>query len=853
MSERNFSVDDILAEIAANKGDTYEKRVQRERRETDSLIDDILAEAAHKKESAVSVASESDVQPSEPPLEPDVKVREKKERKKNKKEEADPLADITPWNQRHTEIPQEKTGVRESQDFLATLKEEHAKEDLDATQLLYKNAGSVHPPVDVPPAQPVGEMKEVKQEDVQKQVSDVAQQMESVYEPTRHVDAPTKKTPSGFEQSPTTAIPLAKGVKADELTGQVRLPGFDTGTQLDIPQKATSWEGEFLSDREEKVSNFHMETEEASEPSAPKTFEEDGDYHSLAEAEEVKFDLLARRRNATLRMVVTFALFVCSVLFTIVEKFDITNGLLYDNPTLTVGLYGACLLAGILVNARLVWGGFSALFRGGDQDTPAALGMALAVVQGIAAVICCGSDITGSTVFSFIGCASLLGVVMNLWGKRLLFTRMYRNFELVGTARTKKAVASVKNREEAFELGRGLAVGAPQVAYSRKGVDLEQFVYHSYAPDMVEKSAGTILYFTPLFGILGGLFAFFFLPHNTVATTVFLVLSGFCGCMQIALPIASLVGGNAPFHWVTKRLRAGRIMLSGYDAVSEFNHTDVLALDASELFPAGSVTLKSIKSASNQSLDRSIRDVAGVVYMADSPLKPLFENIIQGKTNLLPEVDTLVYEEEMGISGWVMGYRVLVGTRKLMENHGILVPDVNYEEKYNEFGLKAVYLSTQGTLSAVFLVKYAASPRVMDGLQRVVKEGTSLHIYSCDPNITKELICKMFRLPAASVRIMGAVPRRLYKQQMEKEESLQAVLSYEGNAGAFGRAICAVKKLYRVLRVSAVLQALFVILGGLAFCVGLYLGFFGISGLLLTLYHLVSTFLILCIPRLMGR
>lgn len=863
MSERNFSVDDILAEVSASRGMTYEKRVNLGRKQADSLVDDILSETTQIKEGKPSFVAvteplfeekEKEQPKAEQGIEPKEKVREKKVRKKNLEETMDPLAQITPWEKRHTEKAEPMTGAQESIDFLSSLKKDQTQVVEQPTQLLYKSAGGMHPPVETAPTQGVGTMEEMKKEELQQRVKSVAKEMESVYEPTRHVPETSSTPPAGFGDSPTVAVSLAKGVKADELTGQVRLSGFETAEHPSFGEEESSWEGDFLSSREEKVSGFHMETQPQEDGGEPKTFEDDGEYHSLPDASKVKFDLLARRRSATLRMLVTFVLFVFTLFLTVVDRFDISNGLLGDNPALTLGLYGGALIAGIVINLRVLWGGIFALFRGGDQDTPAALAMVLAVVQGVSLAFLGGGTVTTRSFSCLIGCAALFTLLMNLWGKRLLFTRMVRNFELVGNNRVKKAVTPVENREEAFELGRGLAIGSPDVVYSRSGVDLENFMYHSYAPDLGETSARVPMMLMPLFGALGGVFSFFFLGHSGVSQAVFHVISGICGCMQIALPITLLLCGNAPFHWFGKRLRSARIMMSGYDGVSAFKDTDVLALDASDLFPAGSISLKSIKSASNQSLDRSIMDVAGVVYMAESPLKPLFESIIQGKTNILPDVDTLVYEEEMGISGWVMGYRVLVGTKKLMETHGVAVPDVDDEEKYNEFGLKTVYLSTQGILSAIFLVKYSPNPKVTAGLQRAVKEGMSLHIYSCDPNITKELICKMFRLPAASVRIMSAVPRRIYKQQMEQEAPLEAVLSYEGNAGNLCRGVCAAKKLYRVIRLGAVLQTFFVVLGVVAFCTGLYLlGSTGVSGLLITVYHILATLVTLLLPRLKGR
>ena len=867
MSENKFSVDSILEELAA-KGTGS---VPTARRDADTLVDDILAglsgagktdspavsQPIFQKEESAYVQEEVPAQPVEQP-EPASRPKRKRGGRKPK-EEPDPLADITPWHERHTEAAegegQGKNGAKDSQDFLDSLKVAGRKPADPVSHLLYKSGGGFHPTVEPLVTAPAGPLEEVSQEALQQQVQETAEQMESTYEPTRCIPAKPTAAPSGaVGDSPTIAIPVSGKGKADELTGQVRLPGFDAPEQPAAMEEADSWEGDFLAGREEKISDFHMQPTAPEEDDKPQSYEDDGDYHSPQDASEVKFDLLARRRSATLRMVITFGLFVFTVLLTVVDRFDVTNGLLGDNPGLTMGLYVGSLTACILLNLRMLWGGFAALFKGCDQDTPAAIGMVLALLQVIGVIIVGGSVLTARSFSCFMGCAAQLGVFMNLWGKRILFTRMYRNFELVGNNRVKRVVTKVADRQEAFELGRGLAIGSPQVVFSAKGVDMDGFVYHSYAPDLVETSARIPVYLLPVFGILGGVFSFFFLSHGDTATAVFHVLSGVVGCMQIALPVSLLLGGNLPFRWFGKRLRSQKIMLSGYDGITEFKDTDVLALDASDLFPAGTITLKSIKSASNQSLDRSIMDVAGVVYLAESPLKPLFETIIQGKTDLLPNVDTLVYEEEMGISGWVMGYRVLVGTKKLMENHGVSVPDIDYEEKYNEFGLKTVYLSTQGVLSAIFLVKYTPSARVMAGLQRAVKEGMSLHIYSCDPNITKELVCKMFRLPSGSVRIMGAVPRRLYKQQTENTEVLDGILSYEGNAGTFCHGVCAVKKLYRVLRFSAILQSLFVVLGVVAFCTGLYLmGSTGVSGVLLAAYHGVSAVISAMLTRMMGR
>ena len=65
--------------------------------------------------------------------------------------------------------------------------------------------------------------------------------------------------------------------------------------------------------------------------------------------------------------------------------------------------------------------------------------------------------------------------------------------------------------------------------------------------------------------------------------------------------------------------------------------------------------------------------------------------VIENRTDILPAVDSLVYEQEMGLSGWVSGRRVLVGNRRLLENHGVDVPSRDYESRYTHDGRELVY------------------------------------------------------------------------------------------------------------------------------------------------------------------
>ena len=43
---------------------------------------------------------------------------------------------------------------------------------------------------------------------------------------------------------------------------------------------------------------------------------------------------------------------------------------------------------------------------------------------------------------------------------------------------------------------------------------------------------------------------------------------------------------------------------------------------------------------------------------------------------------SVLYEDEIGLVGWIKSERILVGSRTLMEKYSVEVPNMEYEEKY---------------------------------------------------------------------------------------------------------------------------------------------------------------------------
>lgn len=131
-------------------------------------------------------------------------------------------------------------------------------------------------------------------------------------------------------------------------------------------------------------------------------------------------------------------------------------------------------------------------------------------------------------------------------------------------------------------------------------------------------------------------------------------------------------------------------------------------------------------------------------------------------------------------AGWTAG-RVLVGNRRLLLNHGVDVPSLDYEARYAKNGRQLVYLSTAGELSAMFVVSYLPDESVQRALQQLCRAKVTVLVRSCDPNITAQQLCHCFDLDEYYVDILPAVAGRMYEQLVAKPaEETPAVLASNG-------------------------------------------------------------------------
>ena len=284
-------------------------------------------------------------------------------------------------------------------------------------------------------------------------------------------------------------------------------------------------------------------------------------------------------------------------------------------------------------------------------------------------------------------------------------------------------------------------------------------------------------------------------------------------------------------------------MIAGKTGAEKIENANAAVLNADELFPSGTVQLHQMKLLSDNSIDDTIIRAASLTDALSSPLSPIFKKIAgTGGNVVLPDSDTVKYEDKMGISGWVDNKLLFIGNRTLMEAHGIEVPSVEVDRKILRKGLFPVYVATENKACALITVRYTVRPDIARELRRVSALGVTMLINSSDPNMTEEMICDYFGLYEDSVKVMSAAGCHMYKNAVTPNESCFAPAAYKGNPMGLAAIIGNAGKIKKSNLTLTVLYVILSVLGAVLFA---YMSFDGsgslMSGASVLLYSLIST------------
>ena len=205
-----------------------------------------------------------------------------------------------------------------------------------------------------------------------------------------------------------------------------------------------------------------------------------------------------------------------------------------------------------------------------------------------------------------------------------------------------------------------------------------------------------------------------------------------CFSSALVFPLAFSV----PFGRLAAQLsRSGAAVAGQYGAADLASSRRIVVTDG-DLFPLGSVGINDIKLYGEEQ-DHALAYAAALAIPAGGAMGRLFEGVCRSARIRRENLEHFHIHEHGGLSGMIHGETVLAGPPVFMRHMAVRLPGSMPAKP-------CMCLAVDGTLTAVFILRYSAAETVSTALRGLGRSGVQLTLGTRDGNITSKLLRSRF-------------------------------------------------------------------------------------------------------------
>lgn len=617
--------------------------------------------------------------------------------------------------------------------------------------------------------------------------------------------------------------------------------------QMSITQMISEEEKmEVLSqNRHKKIRDFILSTAEDDEIEGEVNEEKSSkidDFDSFEDAPNISKEIIQLKGLLIVRFCFLLIAGILSTYIAFANDFkwaviDILN--LYESPnsflfiSVILGLFSAFVSSSVIAN------GIKNFYRlNADADSLSAFAILSSLVASTVMLID-PNLLRLKTVHIYIPVA-IMSLLFNTLGKIVIINRTERNFKFVSGDNEKYALFQVTDENTAAKFTKGALRDFPSLSSMKKTEFVSNFLNTSYEADLSDVYCKYSVPVTILVGLFTTLLSIILNNSLDISSKIFVAFSTFAGTIAICSSFCLMLVISIPLSKASKKYLESSACLIGYPAVEDFSDTNSLLVGVEQLFPEGMVDLVNLKQLSSTSIEEGILIAASLSCQAGSILKSTFFKMLRGKTEMLYPVESYIYEDTLGLSGWIENKRVLLGTRELMVNHSIEgLPSKAKEREYVKNNSQILYLSVSGEVTTIFVVQINASHGISKWLKVMEKENITVVLRSVDSIISLNFLSEIFNVSPDCFKL---IPFRFHKSFDEETTYVPKITSSmvcSGKFQSFAMLIAGTKRLSKTAKVGVSLLLASTALGAiLAIVLTALSSFSQLSASLLILYNL---------------
>lgn len=607
-------------------------------------------------------------------------------------------------------------------------------------------------------------------------------------------------TPVISADSITSEIQISTQTKPIDLTNElVKLP-------KNVEEKETSENKLESDDFDEYVPSFEIRSEK--------------------DAIKYKKELFFKKRNAFL--ITFFSFFITAILG--IAKLPLFSELIISYTKVSMTVFSSLTFITVIINSMMFKSLIRVFKKKYSPDMCASLATVFTAVYAIIGII------KGEIILDMLLTLCLI-LSFRALRKFLKHSYMLSNLNIAFSGKDKNAVKLISDPAITYSMVKNSIEGDVLVAAPKRTEGIANFIKYSNYGKFLNGKYPIVVLLSLVMSLISGL---------SSAVLFDGIIYGFYTAAAIecifALPFSFFID-ILPLYSTAKALKKHNAAILGKAGAKQTELVNAMVINSSDIFPTGTVTLHQMKVLSENELDDTLIRAAALSEYMKSPLAPLFKGIVNtGDIDILPNTDTVKYEDPLGISGWVDNRLLFIGNRTLMESHGIAVPSIETDRNILRKGFFPIYVATPENACALLVVKYSVEPKIARILRKITDLGVTLLVDNTDPNLTEEMICDYFGLYNDSVKVMSAVGSHMYNNTVTSAIIGPAPAVYKGSGLSLASILVCANKIKRSNMLLTVIYIIAAIIGASVFS---YTSF-GMSGNILSpiailLYCVITT------------
>ena len=392
----------------------------------------------------------------------------------------------------------------------------------------------------------------------------------------------------------------------------------------------------------------------------------------------------------------------------------------------------------------------------------------------------------------FYCAAAIFALLMTAENSSRGTARVMQKF-LFCTAKRKSGlygIRAIESEKDAFEVGRALKMGNPDILYSGRVEFPADFIKNSEANSPADSCIKRSLIISSAVSVLLAVIS------GIITKDIFQAFGVLTGAFCLTSPCAIELALMIPLYLENRKLNSEGGMIAGYDAALECSEAVAASVDSADLFDRAACEMHGMKDFHTVRIDDVLLYAVAIVLKSGGPLTDVFNRIIGGSTELLPPVRDMIYEDRLGLSATIYNQRVLLGNRNLLTHHNIEVPLKSEEDKVKRNGRKILYIAIDSQVAAMFVFNYAEDTSLKDSINEMADNGFSLVVRTDDPNVTDELIAARFGIAQKDIKMTLSHGARIFSAYRDSVvDSAPAKVMHDGSARSYFKSIAACGRL----------------------------------------------------------